>query len=105
MPEVSVTGRNGETTRLEVPTGMSLMQVLCEAGFGEILALCGGVCSCGTCHVYIDGGPQAGLDAMSADEDALLDASLHRRETSRLSCQLIVSDAFAGMRLTVAPED
>ncbi len=105
MPEVCVTGRNGETTRVEVPTGMSLMQVLCEAGFDEILALCGGVCSCGTCHVYIDGGAGAGLAAMSADEEVLLDGSLHRRENSRLSCQLLVSDAFEGMQLTIAPED
>jgi 2Fe-2S ferredoxin len=83
---------------------MSLMRVLWEAGFDDILALCGGVCSCGTCHVYIDEGADT-LPPMNADEDALLEGSSRRRATSRLSCQLLVTDEFDGLRLTVAPED
>lgn len=105
MPELLVTHRDGRETRMDVPSGMSLMRVLCEAGCDEILALCGGVCSCGTCHVYVDDHADAALAAMSADEDALLDASIHRRAASRLSCQLLVKDDFHGMRLTIAPED
>jgi len=105
VPELFVTDRRGEETRVVVPSGMSLMRVLCEAGFDEILALCGGVCSCGTCHVYVDDGVDAALEPISADEDALLDASSHRLDTSRLSCQLLVSDRFDGLHLTIAPED
>jgi len=104
MPELVVTDRRGQETRVEAPSGMSLMRVLWEAGFDDILALCGGVCSCGTCHVYIDEGAAA-LAPMSADEDALLEGSGHRQETSRLSCQLLVTDEFDGLRLTIAPED
>jgi len=105
MPELVVTDRQGQETRVEVPSGMSLMRVLCDAGFDDILALCGGVCSCGTCHVYVDAPAEAALASMSPDEDALLDASSHRKPNSRLSCQLLVSAAFDGLRLTIAPED
>lgn len=105
MPRLVLTRRDGGEEQLEVPSGLSLMRVLCEAGCDEILALCGGVCSCGTCHVYVDDDAGASLGVMSADEDALLDASSHRRAASRLSCQLLVKDEFDGMRITIAPED
>jgi len=105
MPLLVVTNRQGQEVRVDVPSGMSLMRVLCDAGFDEILALCGGVCSCGTCHVYIDDPAEAVLASTSPDEDALLDASSHRQPGSRLSCQLLVSDVFDGLRLTIAPED
>ena len=105
MPKLVVTNRRGEETRIDTPAGLSLMRVLCQAGFDDILALCGGVCSCGTCHVYIDDGAGSRLVPVSADEDALLNSSRHRRESSRLSCQLLVTAEFDGLRLTIAPED
>lgn len=105
MPELFVTTRNGEETRIDAPSGLSLMQVLCEAGFDEVLALCGGVCSCATCHVYVSGSPAQALSAMSEDEDCLLDGSSHRREESRLSCQILLTDDCEGLRVTIAPEE
>jgi 2Fe-2S ferredoxin len=69
-----------------------------------LLALCGGCCSCATCHVFVD--DAAGqLPAMSEDENDLLDSSDHRAANSRLSCQLQVKPAMAGMRVVIAPED
>ena len=105
MPKLLVTNRRGEETSIDAPSGLSLMRVLCQAGFDDILALCGGVCSCGTCHVYIDDAAEARLVPVSADEDALLEFSRQRRENSRLSCQLLVTAEFDGLRLTIAPED
>lgn len=105
MPEVIVTNRSGEETRIDAHFGVSLMQAICEAGFDEVLALCGGVCSCATCHVYVSGGPVEVLEPMGEDEDLLLDGSDNRQESSRLSCQILVTDAIDGLRVTIAPED
>ncbi len=105
MPAISVTDRAGETTSIEAKTGDSLMVILRDNGMDELLALCGGCCSCATCHVYIDPAFAASLPPMSGDEDELLDSSSYRNETSRLSCQVKMTDALAGLKVTIAPED
>ncbi len=105
MPEIFVKNRAGEETALNAAIGLSLMEALRDNGFDEVLALCGGGCSCATCHVYIDPAFADKLRAMSADENELLDSSEHRSALSRLSCQIILTDALKGLRLTIAPED
>lgn len=103
MPNVTVTTREGEVVEI-IATGRSLMEALRNAAIYEVLGLCGGSCACATCHVYVD--PAfAGLPKMSADEDALLDSSPYRKENSRLSCQIPVTEAIDGLSVTVAPED
>jgi 2Fe-2S ferredoxin len=86
-------------------TGLSVMDVVRGNGFGELAAICGGCCSCATCHVYVDPGFEGALPAISPDENDLLDSSAFRRENSRLSCQIRVSDALDGLTVTIAPED
>lgn len=81
------------------------MEALRDAGFDDILALCGGNCSCATCHIYVDPGRLDQLGPMSADEDDLLDSSDHRRPNSRLSCQIPITDALDGLAVTLPPED
>jgi 2Fe-2S ferredoxin len=81
------------------------MEATRDAGFDELLALCGGCCSCATCHVYVDPAVAASLPPVSEDESDLLDGSPHRNEQSRLSCQVIMSDALSGLTVTIAPED
>lgn len=81
------------------------MSSLRDAGVDDILALCGGNCSCATCHVYVDPEFLGNLNGMSADENNLLEGSGFRKETSRLSCQLEMNDSLAGMRVVVAPEE
>jgi len=90
---------------IEATAGLSIMEILRDNGFDELLALCGGCCSCATCHVYVD--PKAsGLTAdMSDDENDLLDSSDHRDADSRLSCQIIMSAELDGMTIRIAPED
>ncbi len=105
MPEILVTNRAGEQTALDAANGISLMEVLRDGGFDEVLALCGGCCSCATCHVYIDAAFTDQLPAMSTDENELLDSSDHRSALSRLSCQIKLTDALNGLRVTIAPED
>jgi 2Fe-2S ferredoxin len=105
MPKLIVVNREGEEQTVEGDTGLSVMEVIRDNGFDELLALCGGCCSCATCHVYVDPAFAATLSAMSEDENDLLDSSDHRNETSRLSCQVIMNDATDGLRVTIAPED
>jgi 2Fe-2S ferredoxin len=81
------------------------MEAIRDAGIDELLALCGGSCSCATCHVFVDEDHLGLLRPMSADEDDLLDSSTHRRSSSRLSCQLDVNGSVEGLSVTIAPED
>jgi 2Fe-2S ferredoxin len=105
MPKLIVVNRDGEETELEAENGLTVMEVIRDNGFDELLALCGGCCSCATCHVHVDPAFADKLPEMSEDEDDLLDSSDHRNDTSRLSCQLPVTDALEGMRVTIAEED
>jgi len=105
MPKLIVVKRDGSEHEVEAQTGLSVMEVIRDSGFDELLALCGGCCSCATCHVFVDPAFADRIPAMSEDENDLLDSSDHRNETSRLSCQLQVTDATDGMRVTIAQED
>jgi len=105
MPKLIVVNRAGEEQAVDGDSGLSVMEVIRDSGFDELLALCGGCCSCATCHVYVDPAFADQLPAMTEDENDLLDSSDHRNDTSRLSCQLILSDAVDNLRVTIAPED
>lgn len=105
MPKLIVVNRAGEEQVVEGDAGLSVMEVIRDTGFDELLALCGGCCSCATCHVYVDPAFVDILPAISEDENDLLDSSDHRNETSRLSCQLVMSTEIDGLKVTIAPED
>lgn len=105
MPKVFVTTREGAEATVEHASGSSLMEIIRDGGFDELTALCGGCCSCATCHVYVDPSFANKLPAVSRDENDLLDGSSHRKETSRLSCQIQITDELDGLKVTIAPED
>jgi len=105
MPTIMVTGRSGEEKSVTVDSGINVMEAIRDNGFDELLALCGGCCSCATCHVHVDSDWKAKLPEMSEDEDDLLESSDHRNEHSRLSCQIEVTDALDGLKVTIAAED
>jgi ferredoxin, 2Fe-2S len=105
MPQLIVVTRDGTETVVDGQEGLSVMEVIRDNGFDELLALCGGCCSCATCHVHVDEEWLNKLARMSGDEDDLLDSSDHRAANSRLSCQLPFSAALDGMRVRIAPED
>ncbi len=105
MPQLIVVTREGEERAIEAEAGLSVMEAIREGGIDEILALCGGNCSCATCHVHIDPEYLDRLPAMSADEDDLLDSVDDRDETSRLSCQVPVTAALDGARITIGADD
>lgn len=105
MAEIFVTFRNGDTRSVPLQTGLSLMEAIRDAGIDELMALCGGCCSCATCHVQVAPEFAGLLPPMSEDENDLLDGSDHRSDYSRLSCQIPLTAALAGLRVTIAPED
>lgn len=105
MPTLKVTDRSGKETTVEGAPGLSVMEIIRDNGFDDLLALCGGCCSCATCHVYVDPRWAMTLPAQADDENDLLDGSGHRRPTSRLACQIRFTEALDGLHVTIAPEN
>lgn len=105
MPTINVTLRTGAQRTIAATSGLSVMENLRDNGVDEILALCGGSCSCATCHVHVAPEWWEQVGGPNADEDDLLATSDHRTATSRLSCQIPMSDSLDGLAVTVAPED
>ena len=105
MPQLTVVTREGSEQSFEAQNGYSVMEAIREHGIDELLALCGGCCSCATCHVYVDDAFFDRLPPMKGDENDLLDSSEHRQANSRLSCQIPIGPALDGLRVTIAPED
>ena len=104
MSEIIVTSRTGEQTAIQAQVGLSVMEVIRDAGYDDAFALCGGACSCATCHVYFDPAFADRMPAISEDESELLDGSGHRQSNSRLSCQIPFEPALDGLRVRIAPQ-
>lgn len=105
MPRVFVTVRSGEVHALEAEVHRTLMETIRDSGVSDLLALCGGSCSCATCHVYVDDAFADRLPRITDDEDSLLEGSDHRNSTSRLSCQIRMTAELDGLQVQIAPED
>jgi 2Fe-2S ferredoxin len=105
MTQIFVTDRSGAYHEVNADNGLSLMEAIRNAGIDDLMALCGGCASCATCHVYVEAADPNALGEMGEEENDLLDTSDHRNESSRLSCQIRLSDALNGMVVAIAPED
>ena len=105
MPKLIVVTRDGQEREVDGSAGLSVMEVIRESGIDELLAICGGCCSCATCHVHVDPEFAAKLAPMSMDEDDLLESSSDRDQRSRLSCQIPFTPDLDGLRVTIAAED
>ncbi len=105
MAKLNLVKRDGTSVEIEGEAGMSIMEMIRDSGVDELLALCGGCCSCATCHIFLSGTDISRTGEAGEDENYLLDSSDHRQAGSRLSCQLIWSNDLDGLTVTVAPED
>ena len=105
MPQLTIVTRDGKERIVEGRVGWSVMENIRDNGFDELLALCGGCCSCATCHVHVDPEWIEKVGRPKPDEDDLLDTSDHRVETSRLSCQILFAPELDGLTGRIAPED
>jgi 2Fe-2S ferredoxin len=104
MPVIKVIDVNGSEQQLNVAVGGVLMEPLRDLDAG-VSAICGGMCSCATCHVYVDPEWVSKLPAAMSDETDMLRDLTTRRDNSRLSCQIQLTAAVDGLRVTVAPEE
>jgi len=105
MAKMLVTDREGGVHELEGTLGVKLMETLREYDYG-VTAICGGLCSCATCHIFIDPKWTGRLPAPQGDEKELLVELQHYEPArSRLSCQVDFTAALDGLRLTVAPDE
>ena len=105
MPKLIVQTREGEESEVEAETGLSVMENIRDNGFDELLALCGGCCSCATCHVHVQDDGMAKVGPPNDDEDDLLESSDYKQPNSRLSCQIEMTDELDGLKVRIAPED
>lgn len=104
MALIRVVDRNGTEHEVDASTGLKLMEVLREFDYG-VAAICGGMCSCATCHVYVDTEWAQKLPAPMSDERELLAELSHVASESRLSCQIEFTEALAGLKVTIAPDE
>jgi 2Fe-2S ferredoxin len=104
MTLLRVIGRDGVEHEVEAKTGLKVMETLRELDYG-VAAVCGGMCSCGTCHVYVDPRWVARLPDPTPDERELLGSLGRRRDNSRLSCQFEMTAGLSGLPVTIAPEE
>ena len=79
------------------------MEILRDAGL-DIEAACGGCCACATCHVYVNDKWLDKINPKDDDEESMLDQAFDVKKTSRLSCQISLSDDLDGIELELAPE-
>lgn len=101
--KIVVVDANGAEEEYEAIEGWTLMEILREYGLG-VKAECGGALACATCHVYVDPDWVARLPAPRPDEvDMIADHAMAPRETSRLSCQIVLTSALDGLKVAVAP--
>ena len=103
MPVIHFNKPDGSTHDVTVKSGTTLM----EAGRDNNMGLegtCGGSLSCATCHVIFSSDDYERVGPPSEDEMDMLDLAFNVTETSRLGCQIAVTDALDGLKVTV-PED
>jgi 2Fe-2S ferredoxin len=104
MAKIIVTDREGVEHVVEGKTEQTVMEVLREADVG-IAAICGGCCSCATCHIYVEPEWAGKMLPKQGYEDELLQELEQKKATSRLSCQIEFTSALDGLRVTVAPDE
>jgi len=101
MTKITFIEANGTEHEVEARNERSLMQAAVQNGVPGIDADCGGQCMCATCHVILDDAWYARLGAPTDDEEEMLSPTPERTPTSRLSCQIQVSDALEGIKITL----
>jgi 2Fe-2S ferredoxin len=101
--KIYVTDPDGTEHALDAVEGWRVMEIIRDHGL-PIKAECGGACACATCHVYVDPAWMDKIAAMGEEEDYMLDEAFDLRDTSRLSCQIIMDESLDGLRVTLAEE-
>jgi ferredoxin, 2Fe-2S len=101
MPQVTFKLSSGVEKVVTASSGTSLMEAAKSAGLAEIIAECGGSLSCATCHVYVDSTWLERVPPARPEENDMLEVVPEPRPGSRLSCQILLSDALDGLLVEV----
>ena len=104
MINISVKDLDGQVHEIQARPGDTLMEILREYEWGTA-AICGGLCACGTCHVYVDMGWMDKFQQINPDEQDLLDVFDATENNSRLSCQLQLQAGHDGLKIAIAPDE
>lgn len=96
MPKLTFIERNGEKREVDAPVGLSVMEVAHKYDV-DIEGACEGSLACSTCHVIVDPEWFDKLKGPSEDEEDMLDLAFGLEKTSRLGCQIVMSDALDGL--------
>lgn len=104
MIRFTIIGTSGQVNHVEANEYDNLKDVIQQSCPDEILALCGGSCSCATCHIFISASTDFSLEISEDESDLLADAP-HRKANSRLACQVSVDGRLNDATVTIAPQD
>lgn len=104
MPSITFVKRDGSEETIEAAAGLSVMEIGRDNGIG-IEGTCGGSLSCATCHVVIDEAWVEATGKPSLDEEDMLDLAFGLEETSRLGCQITLTDDLDGLKVRLPDDD
>ena len=96
MPKMVFIERDGTQKEVEAPLGLSVLEIA-HRNSVDIEGACEGSLACSTCHVIVDGAWFGKLAKPTEDEEDMLDLAFDLQETSRLGCQLIMTEALDGL--------
>lgn len=97
MPKITYIEHDGTEHVIDVASGLSVMEGAVRNLVPGIDADCGGACACATCHVYVDPAWSEKTGTREAMEDSMLDFADEVKDTSRLSCQITVTEELDGL--------
>jgi len=103
MPTVTFINSDGTRTEADAPLGLSLMEIAQRNGV-DIEGACEGSLACSTCHVIVDPADFGRLEPASEDEEDMLDLAFGVTKTSRLCCQIVMTDALDGLTVSLPDE-
>ena len=97
MAKITFTDSSGNARTVNAELGSTVMETAIMNGVPGIIAECGGACTCATCHVYVDDAWTETVGGPSMMEEDMLDFAFEVKPTSRLSCQIKVTEALDGL--------
>ncbi len=103
MPKMVFIEKDGNRKEVDAPNGLSVMEIAHRHGV-DIEGACDGSLACSTCHVIVEAAWAARLDEPSEDEEDMLDLAFGLTETSRLGCQIIMSESLDGLIVELPKE-
>ena len=103
MPKITYIDTDDSARTVEADIGSTVMETAINNDVPGILATCGGSCSCATCHVYVDAEWFDKLGPLSLEELDMLDTAHDLEPTSRLSCQIAITEEIDGLIVRTPP--